>query len=763
MLRYRGDGRRGWVLALTGLTTVAGIGASVVMGALLARGQRAAGEQEFARRTELVSAAVSAQIGRYTDTLRTVAAATGAFTTLTAVKYAQVTESLRQMHLAGAASVVFLVPATMAEIPATQSRWRARGATGLVLKPVGNSREHIFTIYVTPLSSTGAASGGTDATRADAPTQAMMQAHASGQVTVSDSYQLIIDQDRPASERQLSFVLTVPVYEPADRQGRRAFRGWVVMAVRGQDFMGATLRNTSQDLLDVTLTARDSDQVVVPVAHLNSPSKGPRDLHRVMSVAAGNRRWQLDVRARTSSLPGAHSGLPVAVVGGGSVLALLLGALVYLLATGRDRARAAANVATAELREQKGMLEAIMDSVSAGIVVVDDRGDFILTNPAAAPYLRINGQDLTHSRWSEHAEIFHADGVTPFAASDLPMARALIGESSHGVEIVARVPRSAEVVFHAGARPLDRRAGRPGAVGVFYDITTRKHAEDELARTAANLSVELALREKTETELRLREAELTAFAGVVAHDLKAPLRAVSGFTRILQDDLTAAVPGGLDDACAHSMDRIVTAAQRMSQLIDDLLSFATARDRALNRQPVDLQAVVADVVAERTGYGPTVMPTEQAATIDVGPLPWVQVDSMMCRQLLDNLIGNALKYTLPGQAAHIRIIARHEPDDWIHVEIIDRGVGIPPGQHEQVFAAFQRAHVGYAGTGLGLAICQRVVERHGGTIAATDNPGGGTRFHFTLPSAVDPAHPRVTPAGSSPPEPSDGSLNQLAS
>jgi PAS domain S-box-containing protein len=749
MLRYHGGGRRGWVLVLTVLTIVAGTGASVAMGALLARGQRAAGEREFARRSDLVSAAVSAQTGRYIDGLRTVAAATGAFTTLTAVKYTQVTGSLRDMQLAGAAAVVFLVPATTAQIPAVQSHWRARGAPDLVLKPGGNNRDHIFAIYSTPLPAAGVTvSGGTDATRAVAPTQAMRQAQASGRVTVSDPYQLIIDQNQPAGEWQRSFVLTVPVYEPPDAQGRRVLRGWVVMAVRWQDFMGATLRNFTQDLLDVTLSAQSADRALVPVAHLNSPSPGGRDLHRVMTVKVENRRWQLNIQAHAASFPGAHSLLPAAVASGGSVLALMLAALIYLLATGRDRAQATANAATAELREQKSLLEAIMDSVSAGILVVDDRGEFILTNPAAAPYLRIGGQDLTNSRWTEHTQLFHGDGVTPFAASDLPMARALAGESSHGVEIVARSPRSEEVVFHAGARPLDRRAGRSGAVAVFYDITTRKHAEEALAKTAASLSVELALREKTETELRLRETELTAFAGIVAHDLKAPLRAVSGFISILQDDLTTALPGGLDDACIHSMDRIVTATQRMSQLIDNLLSFATARDRPLNRQPVDLQVLVAEIVAERTSYPPEGSLPEQAPTIEVGPLPVLQADPMMCRQLLDNLIGNALKYTQPGQGAHIQIHARHEPDDWIQIDVIDRGVGIPPGQHEQVFTAFQRAHTGYAGTGLGLAICQRVVERHGGTIAAADNPAGGTRFHFTLPSAVDPAGPRLPPEGS---------------
>jgi hypothetical protein len=210
-----------------------------------------------------------------------VAAATGAFATLTGVKYTQISASLRDMPLTGAASLVFLVPATTAQMPEVQSTWRARGATGLVLKPSGNNREHIFSIFTTPLSSAGATvSTGTDAAQSIAPTQAMTQARAGGQVTVSDTFALIADRGLAADRRQLSFVLTAAVFEPPDARGRREFRGWVAMAVRGQDFMGATLRSISQNLLDVTLSARNADRALVPVAQLRSPSAGGRDLHR---------------------------------------------------------------------------------------------------------------------------------------------------------------------------------------------------------------------------------------------------------------------------------------------------------------------------------------------------------------------------------------------------------------------------------------------------------------------------------------------------
>ena len=115
-------------------------------------------------------------------------------------------------------------------------------------------------------------------------------------------------------------------------------------------------------------------------------------------------------------------------------------------------------------------------------------------------------------------------------------------------------------------------------------------------------------------------------------------------------------------------------------------------------------------------------------------------DPAMLRHVLDNLIGNALKYVQAGRAARIDVTAVPDTGGWIRVEVADRGIGIPDVDKADIFESFHRSETaaGYAGTGLGLAICRRIVERHGGAIGVTDNPGGGTRFHFTLRPAGPP-------------------------
>jgi signal transduction histidine kinase len=257
------------------------------------------------------------------------------------------------------------------------------------------------------------------------------------------------------------------------------------------------------------------------------------------------------------------------------------------------------------------------------------------------------------------------------------------------------------------ARPLrDRRGEIMGAVASGYDVSV----------------------------LRDREAELAAFAGVVAHDLKNPLAAIIGYAELVTDELDA---GQLDlDLLRSTVARATLKVHRMGELIDDLLAYATARDKPLKVEPVDLKALVDDITADLLGS------PAADATITVGPLPTVSADAGMLRQLLTNVVDNAVKYTRPGVPAQIEVSAT-TTEGTVHLRIDDRGIGIPTGQRTRVFTAFHRVHTDRpdTGTGLGLAICQRVAERHGGSVTATDSPDGGTRITVTLP-LVAGTHPR---------------------
>jgi signal transduction histidine kinase len=183
----------------------------------------------------------------------------------------------------------------------------------------------------------------------------------------------------------------------------------------------------------------------------------------------------------------------------------------------------------------------------------------------------------------------------------------------------------------------------------------------------------------------------------------------------------------------------------MTELIHDLLAYTTTEHATLDLRPVDLTELaeeVAGVHADRLAAAAAADPDRgvQPPQLYVGRLPRVHGDPVRLRQLLDNLVGNAIKYSPDDRPARVDVTAEPRPDGRLEITVADRGIGIPEGQHAKVFQRFFRVaeHVARPGTGLGLAICQRIVELHGGTISAVDNPGGGTRVVFTLPPAQSP-------------------------
>ncbi|GGL20070.1 ATP-binding protein [Planomonospora parontospora] len=412
--------------------------------------------------------------------------------------------------------------------------------------------------------------------------------------------------------------------------------------------------------------------------------------------------------------PFASVASPAARVLVAQVFAGMITVVGLALALGRDerdvldRRRAAAEQ---EVFAQAGMLSAIVESMHDGLAVIDAGGRFVMSNPAARWMLGVTGPPAAPPTTADAYELLHPDG-TPIGERQLPYRLALAGHEVRGMDVLVCAPGSG-----TDGRMLNVSATRlpsdpPRAVVVFHDVTDERRHRDELA----------------------------AFAGVVAHDLLNPLGTIDGWVEILSDAVGAApgdeAPGGAGD----SITRIRQASARMRELIQDLLAHTAARDAPITPVPVDLGRAVREVAAAR-GDLPEAAARGRAPVFHIGELAAVRADRVLLRQLLDNLIGNAVKYTAPGERPEITVTSAAERPGWVRVEIADRGIGIPPGQHEAIFQSFRRAHEGrsYSGSGLGLAICKRIVERHGGTIGVRDEPGGGSRFHFTLPAASSEA------------------------
>ena len=233
--------------------------------------------------------------------------------------------------------------------------------------------------------------------------------------------------------------------------------------------------------------------------------------------------------------------------------------------------------------------------------------------------------------------------------------------------------------------------------------------------------------EAKNTELKTVNQELETFSYSVSHDLRAPLRAIDGYSRVLLEDHATQ----LDAEGVRSLNVIRANARRMGLLIDDLLEFSRLSRKELVTAQVDM-AALARAAADDLRREPELAAAN--ATIDIGPLPPARGDAGLLQQVWANLIGNALKYSRTRAAPRIEIAAAEQNGDLVY-SVRDNGVGFDPAYADKLFGVFQRLHSAqeFEGTGVGLALVQRILERHGGRIWADGKLDQGATFYFTLP------------------------------
>ncbi|WP_309647660.1 ATP-binding protein [Nocardioides sp.] len=386
---------------------------------------------------------------------------------------------------------------------------------------------------------------------------------------------------------------------------------------------------------------------------------------------------------------------------------------VLALATGRDERVSLVR----ELRDSQQetaaraeLLDAMTESMSEGLVVVDRQGTLVRTNTAARALLESSATGYQES--ARDYQVLRTDG-TELSADEHPSMRALREGAVPAHDVVLRRGDGSERVLSVTASALTGggSGAATAAMVVYRDVT------DE----------------------RSHSNRLTEFAEVVAHDLRSPLTVMHGWLDVALGGLDPAVEGG--EVCVQgqpslvrrAMERALVATVRMEELISDLLLQATAAGGRMEPVACTLggdDGLLTEVAGEAGA----------SASVCVGPIPPVLVDVDLVRQLVSNLIGNALKYVAPDTVPRV-VVSGTRSGDRVLLEMTDNGIGVPDQQREAIFDRFHRAHTedtSYVGTGLGLAICRTIVERHGGEIvcrSATDGRSGGTTFAFDLPAA----------------------------
>ena len=287
------------------------------------------------------------------------------------------------------------------------------------------------------------------------------------------------------------------------------------------------------------------------------------------------------------------------------------------------------------------------------------------------------------------------------------------------------------------------------AIFMLLKLNMRENLRHQRTLENVNEELEFKIAQRTQElqiysdELSRSNRELEDFAFVASHDLQEPLRKIRAFGNRIEDGYSDVI----DERGRDFLKRMLNAAERMSMLISDLLSFSRVSTRGKDFTEVNLQETAEAVLSDLE-----IAIEESGAQVNVGSLPTLQADKSQVEQLLLNILSNALKFKQPDRAPIISIDSRpSDPEeietfhhceefDWVTISIEDNGIGFEQSFSEKIFAPFQRLHgrTSYKGTGIGLAVCRRIVERHNGQIRAYSEPGNGAKFVIILPVNGEP-------------------------
>jgi PAS domain S-box-containing protein len=379
----------------------------------------------------------------------------------------------------------------------------------------------------------------------------------------------------------------------------------------------------------------------------------------------------------------------------------------------------------ADITERKRAEEQLRESTKEVIdlkAALDEHAIVAITNPAGR-ITYVNEKFCAISKYSREELLGQDHRIINSGHHPKEFIRDLWREIAHGRvwhgEIKNRAKDGSFYWVDTTIVPFLDEHGKPRQyVAIRADITERKAAEDAVLKLNAEL----------ERRVAERTAELEAFSYSVSHDLRAPLRGIDGFARILQEDYR----DRLDDEGRRVLGVVCSEAHRMGRLIDNLLDFSRLGRQQMENTEVDMTALARGVIDEQLRGGASHRPE-----VELHPLPLARGDRAMLRQVLVNLIGNAVKFTSRATAPRIKIGgSAGEGQSGYH--ITDNGAGFDEQFKDKLFRVFQRLHAEdeFEGTGVGLALVQRIIQRHGGRVWAEGRPGSGATFHFTLPAGA---------------------------
>jgi PAS domain S-box-containing protein len=373
-----------------------------------------------------------------------------------------------------------------------------------------------------------------------------------------------------------------------------------------------------------------------------------------------------------------------------------------------------------EIRQTRDFLNSILENIP-NMVFVKDAKDlrFVSFNKAGEQLLGYSKSDLIGKN---DYDFFPKKQADFFTGKDREVL------SKRDVSDIPEEPintAKGELWLHTKKIPVFDETGKAVyLLGISEDITERKRNEEKIKRLNKELLNNIS-------QLESSNKELESFSYSVSHDLRAPLRAIHGYSSILMEEYSKS----FDEEGKNMMVSIQMNAKKMGQLIDDLLAFSRLGKKELQKKPVDMNKLVNTVIPEVTSFYPTVKPE-----FVIHNMPIASVDYNLMAQVFTNLISNAIKYSARVTTPLIEI-GGEENGKKITYYVKDNGIGFNMDYYNKLFGVFQRLHDAgeYEGTGVGLAIVKRIITKHGGEVWAESEPGKGATFYFSLNKTKKPS------------------------
>jgi PAS domain S-box-containing protein len=707
--------RRGYLLALLVLL------ASLLVVFLYWRGARerevAAVQADFVASTEETTALLYQRLGYFELVARGGAALFASVVRPSRRQWQDYVDGLnieqRFPALVGLGFAVYVSPGQLSDL---QRLMRDSGQGLFEVRPHGPREHYGAILYLEPGSQENLDAIGYDMFSEPVRHAAMEAAMDTGQARMSGMVNLIQDGDAPVP----SLLMYQAVYRPGDHPASIAARhesmqGWVYVPFRTEQFVRTALRSTPQHPRFRIIDDSDGREALL-YASPGSNTGAPAFTH-VTSLERFGRRWRLEFESEPlSAIEADIAGLrPTLFVG--LFASLLLFAITLTLVRTQARAERLAARMSESYRRSELRFRSAMQYSAIGKGLLDHDGRIVEANPSLASILGSNRQALVGTVFDAH----FVDG----------MEQVIHGRERDSQDGVARVTRT---LFRGdGVRQVQLTFSPvPGNVGQdivrlvqVEDVTDRVRAEAQILALNRTLEARVAMRTR---ELTQANHELETFAYSVSHDLRAPLRSIDGFSKLLAERYGDVI----DAAGLEYLARVRNAAGRMGELIESLLKMSRVSRGGMTPVPLELDRMAAEVLAELRAGEPEREVEVRIAT----PLPAI-ADQGLVRSLLQNLLGNAWKFTREKKPALIEV-GRNDAGEFF---VRDNGAGFPPEYADKLFRPFQRLHSQdqFSGHGIGLASVKRIVERHGGTIRAEGRAGEGAAFYFTLPEPQEEA------------------------